>query len=221
MNDMNLGKRIAQRLKELGWQRNDLIDRVPGLSAQTLSALILRDSKRSEFDVGIAKALGVQLSWLNSGLGEKLLRENGSVTASEVVLIPLSEHTSESSLACILPVNEGLSINRAWVNVTFPEMQPDADLFVIPARGYSMAPTFGAGDLLLADKSVNRVHEDGVYVTRLGDSVRIKRLQERPDGSMLMLSDNPKYEPNIIPPDNLDRLQILGRVLYVWTGKRL
>lgn len=160
------------------------------------------------------------MAWLNSGLGEKLLRGNNQ-TPPESILIPLSEHAAESSLACILPVHEGLSISRAWVSVTFPELQADANLYVIPASGYSMAPTFGAGDLLLCDKSVNHVAEDGVYVTRIADHVRIRRLQERPDESMLMLSDNPKYEPNIIPPDNLDRLQILGRVLYVWTGKRL
>lgn len=64
---MNLGKRIEKRLNELGWERGELLNRVPDLSPQNLSNLIRRDSKRSEFDRKIADALGVTLDWLVFG----------------------------------------------------------------------------------------------------------------------------------------------------------
>ncbi len=64
---MNIGGRIEQRLRELGWSRKDLLDRVPDLSAQALSNLILRDSKRSEWDKAIADALGKSVMWLVYG----------------------------------------------------------------------------------------------------------------------------------------------------------
>jgi hypothetical protein len=58
---MAIGKRIEARLKELSLERKDLLARVPGLSAQALSKLILRDSKRSELDVQIAEALDMSV----------------------------------------------------------------------------------------------------------------------------------------------------------------
>lgn len=64
---MNIGKRIVERLAELKWQRRDLLDAVDDLSAQALSNLIVRDSKRSEWDQQIAKALGVSVMWLVYG----------------------------------------------------------------------------------------------------------------------------------------------------------
>lgn len=58
---MALGKRIQQRLTDLGWERKDLLAKVPGLSPASLSNLITRDSRRSEFDVLIAGALGISV----------------------------------------------------------------------------------------------------------------------------------------------------------------
>lgn len=70
---MNMGKRIALRLRELGWRQTDLLDRIPDLSPGTLSAMILRDSKRSEFTTQIAGALGVTGNWLQDGTNPKLV----------------------------------------------------------------------------------------------------------------------------------------------------
>lgn len=64
---MNIGGRIVQRLKDLGWERKDLFNAVPDLTPQALSNLIRRDSKRSEWDVAIAQALGVSVLWLVYG----------------------------------------------------------------------------------------------------------------------------------------------------------
>lgn len=61
---MNIGSRISQRLKELGWERKDLLAKVPDLTPQALSNLIKRDSIRSEWDEAISDALGVSVMWL-------------------------------------------------------------------------------------------------------------------------------------------------------------
>lgn len=62
-----MGSRIRARLDELGWKQRDLLDRVPDLEVGTLSALIARDSRKSEFSEEIAEALGVTHRWLTSG----------------------------------------------------------------------------------------------------------------------------------------------------------
>lgn len=64
---MAIGSRITQRPGDLNMTRNDLMDRVDGLTPQALSNLIRRDSKRSEGDTSIATALGVSVMWLVYG----------------------------------------------------------------------------------------------------------------------------------------------------------
>lgn len=64
---MAIGKQIVKRLNELGWKNRDLLDRVPSLSTAALHNLIKRDSKRSEFDVLIADALGISVMQLVYG----------------------------------------------------------------------------------------------------------------------------------------------------------
>ncbi len=64
---MNMGKRIASRLAELGWKQKDLVDKVPDLTPQTLSNLVSRDSERSKWEREIAESLGVTVEWLVYG----------------------------------------------------------------------------------------------------------------------------------------------------------
>lgn len=63
---MNIGGRVKQRMDELGLTVPDVVARVPNgvVSSQALWALIKRDSIRSEFDVILAKTLGVSPIWL-------------------------------------------------------------------------------------------------------------------------------------------------------------
>lgn len=68
---MNIGGRIVQRLSALKWERKDLLEKVPDLTAQALSNLIRRDSVRSEWDEVIADALGVSVLWLVYGKEEQ------------------------------------------------------------------------------------------------------------------------------------------------------
>lgn len=214
---MNLGKRIERRLSELGWERKDLIRRVPELTPQSLSALITRDSRRSEHDVRIASALGVNLVWLNSGDGPKL-SDRESSEAEDIITVPLADSTPDAQRACILPVQKGLSLRKAWLDVTLGH---DKDLCVVPISGQSMEPTFSAGDLLLVDQSIQRIADDGIYLFQMNGMDHIKRLQQRPDGSVLLLSDNNKYEPFIVNSECLGELTILGRAVYAWSGIKL
>lgn len=96
-----------------------------------------------------------------------------------------------------------------------------ANLRFISGYGDSMADTFADGDTLLVDTGIFEVKVDAVYVLELGNELYIKRLQRRPDGSVLMISDNKQYEPYLIKPEEMDRFRVRGRVLMAWNVRRL
>lgn len=84
----------------------------------------------------------------------------------------------------------------------------------------SMSPTLEHGDQVIVDRSVERVTSDGLYAIRYAGTIKIKRLQMRGDGSLLVLSDNPSYQPEMIAAgDPVASLVVIGRVLPYKFGR--
>ncbi len=74
-----------------------------------------------------------------------------------------------------------------------------------------MEPTIRDSAPMVVDTS-DQGERDGVYVMRRGNGIIVKRLQHFADGSLLMKSDNPAYEPEKLPRDEADELRAIGRV---------
>lgn len=110
-----------------------------------------------------------------------------------------------------------LAFRAEWVRTALgasPEQ-----LVLISAIGDSMEPTLRAGDLLLIDRSVTGVKHDSIYAFAVGDELRVKRVQRLYDGTLIVKSDNPGYISETLTPEQADKVNIVGRV--VWTGRRM
>ncbi|RBP76985.1 MULTISPECIES: S24 family peptidase [Marinobacter] len=91
------------------------------------------------------------------------------------------------------------------------------DLASIRVSGDSMDGTLSDGDTVLIDCS--RKKPDGVFAIRIGDALRIKRLQTMADGSLRVSSDNALYQPETIHPENFGNIEIVG--LCYWRAGRV
>lgn len=84
------------------------------------------------------------------------------------------------------------------------------DASEIAVAGESMEPTLHAGDRILVDRGQRRpVARGGIWVIRIGDELRVKRLVGEGD-RWRIVSDNPDW------PDELrarGEVEVLGRVL--------
>ncbi|WP_020208257.1 LexA family transcriptional regulator [Gilvimarinus chinensis] len=119
-----------------------------------------------------------------------------------------------------IDVVERITVNMEYLRRNLAISSP-ANLAMITGYGDSMEGTFNDGDLLLVDRGVTEIKVDAVYVLCLGDELYIKRIQRRPGGSFLMLSDNVKYPPYEITNSEADNFQVLGRVLLAWNARKL
>ncbi len=90
-------------------------------------------------------------------------------------------------------------------------------LAVLEARGDSMEPTIGDGDLVLVDRRQDEP-EDGIMAFVLDDTAYVKRIRNIPDG-IEVISDNRVYEPYRLDQARFEALQIIGRVR--WIGRVL
>ena len=86
---------------------------------------------------------------------------------------------------------------------------------VLFAVGDSMVPTIRDGDMLLIDRQIDQVMDDGIYVVVVGGGVVVKRIQLRHNGSVVLKSDNTRYDEQTIPADEVPQLVVEGRVRWV------
>lgn len=97
---------------------------------------------------------------------------------------------------------------------------PRSAVRVITARGDSMTGDISDGDVLFVDSRVQAFDTDSIYVMNWQGRPLVKRLQLRRDGSVVIRSTNPAYEPEIVPPGEVDQLYVSGRVLAAWAFKK-
>lgn len=113
-----------------------------------------------------------------------------------------------------------MTVSRAWLHRSV-NATSTSNLSLVTGYGDSMEGTFSDGDVLLVDRGVTEIKLDAVYVLAMNDELFIKRIQRRPDGTVLMISDNSKYPPVLIQNGERDKFQVLGRVLLAWNAKKL
>ncbi len=143
--------------------------------------------------------------------------EPGEAREEEFVLVPRYDGgVGPERSGCNEKVGH-LAFRWDWIH---QEMGLDTrQLALVTVRGDSMEPTLKDRDLLLLDRRDQTVSNDAVYVLRLADDLIAKRLQRGFDGSVTIKSDNPIYDKQVLPPDQVRRLQIIGRV--IWTGRKM
>jgi phage repressor protein C with HTH and peptisase S24 domain len=87
------------------------------------------------------------------------------------------------------------------------------------AHGDSMEPTIRDGDLLLVDHSIDRIVDHGIYVVVYQGMVLVKRVQLRRDGTLVLNSDNERYESEVVTPADMPDIRVAGRVR--WYGRTI
>ena len=79
--------------------------------------------------------------------------------------------------------------------------------------GDSMAERISDGARCTADASKKEIKDGKIYCFRHGVMRRTKYLYMRPDGGLLIRSHNPAYPDEIIAPEDMGDIEILG---WVW-----
>ncbi len=92
-------------------------------------------------------------------------------------------------------------------------------LAIITAKGDSMEPTICDRGVLLVDTRVDKIIDDSIYIVQADHHLIVKRLQQAFDGSVSIISDNPRYKEQTLNPDQAKTLKIAGRVC--WYGHEI
>jgi phage repressor protein C with HTH and peptisase S24 domain len=170
------------------------------------------------FDVMVNLALdkGVRLDWLATGIGQ-MKGESSSGGAEGYVYIPRYDvrvGAGNGQIVDTTNLKGFLAFREDWVRSRL--RRNPAYLAVMEAFGDSMHPTIKDGDIMLVDLSENTVRGPAVYAVVAGEAAIVKRIELKIDGSLLVKSDNPAYEPIELKGPAISDLRVIGKV--VWSG---
>jgi phage repressor protein C with HTH and peptisase S24 domain len=167
--------------------------------------------------VALARAARVSIEWLATGEESKQSAQaiTRAVEHGDFIFMPRNRIRFSSGREGILrsdQVVDSIAFRAEWVKRRLST--ESRDLLLIEVVGDSMAPTVEDADLILADLAEPRFRQDGIYLLRHDSGLAVKRIQRRPDGKLLIRSDNPKYEAMVV-----STVSVIGRV--IWTGGRV
>ena len=80
--------------------------------------------------------------------------------------------------------------------------------------GNSMEPELKSGDTVLTDCSQKDIFVGLLYAVGIDDTIMVKRIEKHP-GKLVLRSDNKDYAPIIVDGEDVNRVRIIGKVIWV------
>lgn len=116
-------------------------------------------------------------------------------------------------------IGADLIFRRDWLDREL-KSNPN-NLFILSAESDSMEPTIQHDSLLIVDKSIDRIITEGIYILRRGETILIKRIRKLSEDTIELISDNPAYGKETIRLNNQPEIIILGKAIYIWSGRKI
>lgn len=193
----------------------------------------LREAKKSNISLAdIAKAIGTSRGYVSKIAAEnKELNKQKMDKIEQYFAVDFKQIALQNDDDCMVIEHIGIKPSCGCGTMVFeePEIRPiklgndvishymrcshPLNLKAFTASGDSMSPLIEDGDLLLVDTGRTELSNSGVYVFSLNNEWRVKRFNLKIDGRLEIISDNPKYEKELLEPDCGLELYVKGRVI--------
>jgi phage repressor protein C with HTH and peptisase S24 domain len=165
--------------------------------------------------------LGINANWLLTGEGPMRMADitQSGVATADRVYAPIPRFTVEGKEGQEVDISSevsSLAFDRQWYEQL--GLRPvDAVYARMPDN--TMEPTIREGGIVVIDASTNKLRGDGVYCLMSNGTMAIKRLQADFGGGLWVRGDNSTYKEQHVDQDKIDRLYIIGKV--IWAGGQL
>lgn len=215
-----LAKRLSEAVRAAGGPAT--VSALTDIPLRTLGNYMSGASEpKASAVLAIAKVSGLTMQWIAEGISE-VPAGNGSSRVAypqpEFAYLPRFEvraSAGQGLVAVSEHVAETLAFRRDWLSRLGVNPQSAG---LVTAEGDSMAPTIPNGAIMLVDVSIQDVRNGLIYVMVRDGEVLVKRVQVKADRSVVLISDNDRYERETISREQLADFHIAGRVVWVGHG---
>lgn len=214
-----LSDRINYLLKKNNMTAKDLSEKSK-VPTSTISVMLNRDSGSPKATTlfAIARALHTRADWLWFGNQAQGIDAYDDET-------PPSQYVSIRDYAVMASAGPGQEPSYEEVHdaetISYPKSFFDSlgvspkNCFRLLVKGDSMEPQIHNGDYVIVEKfrGLSQLIDGGIYALVDPCGVRIKRLNHTMSGGLEIRSDNPRYTVEILSGQQLESINIIGRVV--------
>ena len=146
--------------------------------------------------------------WLLTGKGEMFISNDTTKNSDNyfIDLLNVRAGAGEGIYNYVIETVDTISLDKSFFRTPINTNK----LKGIQVDGDSMEPTLRDGDYVLIDENIN-FGTNGIYAIQYGGQILIKRLQFKMDGTILIISDNDKYDKEVFnPKENQLPFEVLG-----------
>ncbi|SPJ35232.1 LexA family transcriptional regulator [Kushneria phyllosphaerae] len=210
---------VIDRMKSrLGITYNKELADALGVSTGAIGNWKARGTIPIDECLAFCESHNVSLDWLVRGRGPEESFTNA--IDSLATAVELNEYISRYSQILIYDIEASAGSGRLFddelvettIQFDTEQLQRDgldpAQVVGVRVRGDSMGETLHDGDRVLVDRSSRT--PDGVFLLRMDDGLRIKRVQRVAGGGWMLISDNARYQPELVDPLSNQNVEIIG-----------
>ena len=150
----------------------------------------------------------INMNWLLTGKGEMFISNDTTKNSDNyfIDLLNVRAGAGEGIYNYVIETVDTISLDKSFFRTPINTNKIKG----IQVDGDSMEPTLRDGDYVLIDENIN-FGTNGIYAIQYGGQILIKRLQFKMDGTILIISDNDKYDKEVFNPnENQLPFQVLG-----------
>jgi hypothetical protein len=181
---------------------------------------ILKIYRKAELAKKIGRAPSAVTYWQKHGVPDSIFKLAEEIVAKElspinrddIVRLPSCDYAKKHKNLLDDPL-AFLYFRKEWIRNTLGVIEDH--LTVINIVGDSMEPRLCDGDIAILNISSNTIVDNAIYALELNGNFVVKRVQKFISGAINILSDNTKYMPEFLSPEQTNNINVVGRVIWV------
>jgi phage repressor protein C with HTH and peptisase S24 domain len=203
-----ISDRFSKAMSLKGLKNADIAKKY-NISRQLVNNFFTSQKTLTEIFTNVCDGESINLNWLLTGKGDILLDNKSLIQESDnynIELLNVRAGAGEGIYNYVIETVDTISLDRNFFRTNIDTNKVKG----IQVDGDSMEPTLKDGDYVLIDENI-KFGVNGIYAIQYGGQILIKRLQFKMDGTVLIISDNQKYESETFnPEENQMPFHVLG-----------
>lgn len=209
---MNKIDGLIQRILEVTGisSQTELADAL-GINRSGITHARKKNQVPDKWIVKLYRKFGLNPVWIESGVGRVFLNQESSqdMEFRKIPKVMARLSAGSGSFDTLSDVTGYLSFQSKWLSTKGAANS----MVAMEVFGNSMEPELREGDTVLIDQSQTEILAGAIYAVGVEETILVKRIEKHPY-KLVLCSDNRDYTPIYLQLDEMERVRIIGKVVW-------